>query len=234
MPVTDPRDWSVDDVAAFLAEKELDQYIPQIRTEKIDGSTLLECRIEDLVELGLKGYHAARLVASFKKAADAFPPARSHRSVLSQSAGGAGGGGGERVGDSELLRVLYELLRVLGGGTPAPVPAPALAPAPALSPAPAPAPPPAPAPVLPPAPAPASVPPPRPSDAALCALLEKVGGTFEQAVHARELDWENKNLNADDAKVVAYVVAVNSSLATLRYAATSNRSQSVRFCVSAP
>ena len=152
----------MDDVAAFLAELELVQYIPQIRTEKIDGSTLLECSKEDLVELGLKGVHAARLVASFKKAADAFPST-----------------------------------------------------------------------VLPPAPAPASVPPPRPSDAALCALLEKVGGTFEQAVHARELDWGNKNLNADDAKVVAYVVAVNSSLVTLRYAATSNRSQSVRFCVSA-
>ena len=170
MPVTDPRDWSVDDVAAFLAENELDQYIPQIRTEKIDGSTLLECSKEDLVELGLKGVHAARLVASFKKAADAFPST-----------------------------------------------------------------------VLPPAPAPASVPPPRPSDAALCALLEKVGGTFEQAVHARELDWGArelgwgpKKLNADDAKVVAYVVAVSSSLVTLKYATTSNRSQSVRFCVSAP
>ena len=214
MPVSDPRDWSVDDVAAFLAELELVQYIPQIRTEKIDGSTLLECRIEDLVQLGLKGVHAGRLVASFKKAADAFSATRSHRSVLSQSAGGAGGGGGERVGDYELLRVLYELLRVLGGGMPAP--------------------PPAPAPVLPPAPAPASVPPPKPSDAALCALLEKVGGTFEQAVHARELgDWNGKNLNADDAKVVAYVVAVSSSLVTLKCATTSNRSQSVRFCVSA-
>ena len=98
----------MDDVAAFLAELELVQYIPQIRTEKIDGSTLLECRIEDLVQLGLKGVHAGRLVASFKKAADAFPSTRSHRSVLSQSAGGVGGGGGERVGDYELLRVLGE------------------------------------------------------------------------------------------------------------------------------
>ena len=42
MPVSDPRAWSVDDVAAFLAELELVEYIPQIRTEKIDGSTLLE------------------------------------------------------------------------------------------------------------------------------------------------------------------------------------------------
>ena len=63
MPVTDPRDWSVDDVAAFLAELELVQYIPQIRTEKIDGSTLLECRIEDLVELGLMGVQLPELRA---------------------------------------------------------------------------------------------------------------------------------------------------------------------------
>ena len=64
-------------------------------------------------------------------------------------------------------------------------------------------------------------------------MLEKVGGTFEQAVHARELNWSGKSLNAEDAKVVAYVVAVSSSLVTLKYATTSNRSQSVRFCVSA-
>ena len=53
-------------------------------------------------------------------------------------------------------------------------------------------------------------------------MLKKVGGTFEQAVQARELNWSGKNLNADDAKVVTYVVAVSSSLVTLRYATTSN------------
>ena len=81
MPDLDPREWSVDDVVAFLAELELGEYIPQIRADKIDGSTLLECGKEDLVELGLRGVHAGRLVASFRKALEDFPSARSHRSV---------------------------------------------------------------------------------------------------------------------------------------------------------
>ena len=95
-------------MVAFLAELELCEYIPQIRTDKIDGSTLLECSKEDLVELGLRGVHAGRLVASFRKAVEDFPSARSHRSVLSQSVGGGSGSGGERVGEYEVLRVLGE------------------------------------------------------------------------------------------------------------------------------
>ena len=50
----------MDDVVAFLAELELGEYMPQIRADKIDGSTLLECSKEDLVELGLRGVHASR------------------------------------------------------------------------------------------------------------------------------------------------------------------------------
>ena len=49
-------------------------------------------------------------------------------------------------------------------------------------------------------------------------LLRKVGGTFEQAVRAKELRWSNKRLDPDDAKVVAYVAAVSSSLVTLKCA----------------
>ena len=66
---------------------------------------------------------------------------------------------------------------------------------------------------------PAAVPPAapsRPSDAAVQRLLVKVGmGSFEEAVGARELQWIRNDLDAEDAKVVAYVVAVSGSLVTL-------------------
>lgn len=54
----------------------------------------------------------------------------------------------------------------------------------------------------------------RPSSAAVRKLLSKVGGTLEQAqlLHARKLDFSNKRLDADDASVVAYVLAVSTQL----------------------
>ena len=107
MPVSDPRAWSVDDVAAFLAELRLERYVDTFRGEDVDGPTLLRYSKDDLMSVGLTGPHANKVLAKMDAAAEAFP-ARSHRSVLSQSAGGAGGGGGERVGDYELLRVLGE------------------------------------------------------------------------------------------------------------------------------
>ena len=55
-----------------------------------------------------------------------------------------------------------------------------------------------------------------PSDAAVQRLLKKVGlDSLEEALSANELDWSCKNLTADDAKVVAYVVAYSSSLTSL-------------------
>ena len=65
MPDSDPRSWSVDQVAAFLTALDLDQYAPKIRAEKVDGSTLVECGREDLVQLGLMGIHADEIVDSF-------------------------------------------------------------------------------------------------------------------------------------------------------------------------
>ena len=56
----------------------------------------------------------------------------------------------------------------------------------------------------------------RPSDAAVWRLLKKVGmQSLEEAVHATRLQWYNKNLDDDDAKVVAHVVAVSRSLTSL-------------------
>ena len=46
-----------------------------------------------------------------------------------------------------------------------------------------------------------------PPDEAVRKLLSKVGGTLQQALDSRELKWSSKELDADDAKVVAYVVA---------------------------
>jgi len=67
--------------------------------------------------------------------------------------------------------------------------------------------------LAPPAPAQA---PPKPSDAAVRRLLQKVGlQSLEQATTAERLDWSRKNLDAEDAKVVAYVVAVSGALKTL-------------------
>ena len=57
---------------------------------------------------------------------------------------------------------------------------------------------------------------PRPSDEAVRRLLRKVGmGSLEEAVGAKELQWYSKNLDAEDAKVVAYIVTTSGSLATL-------------------
>ena len=56
----------------------------------------------------------------------------------------------------------------------------------------------------------------RPSDAAVQRLLGKVGvGSLEEAVGATELKWHRKGLDAEDAKVVAYVVGASGSLAEL-------------------
>ena len=88
---------------------------------------------------------------------------------------------------------------LFGGGSPAPAPAPAPAPTPTPTPA-----------------------PPRPSDAAARQLLGKVGmGSLEEAVGARELAWGAKQLDDADAKVVAYVVAASSSMATLNLGGNS-------------
>ena len=57
---------------------------------------------------------------------------------------------------------------------------------------------------------------PRPPDAAVRRLLGKVGvGSLEEAVCAKELHWEFKGLDDEDAKVVAYMVATSGSLTGL-------------------
>ena len=57
---------------------------------------------------------------------------------------------------------------------------------------------------------------PPPADAAVQELLRKVGCSLEHAKQAEELDWSRKGL---DVQVVAYVMAVNPALRTLKYAA---------------
>merc|ERR1719473_70894 len=57
---------------------------------------------------------------------------------------------------------------------------------------------------------------PPPADAAVQELLRKVGCSLEHAKQAEELDWSGKGLNVQDAKVVAYVMAVNPALRTLK------------------
>ena len=54
-----------------------------------------------------------------------------------------------------------------------------------------------------------------PPDEAVRKLLSKVGGTLQQALDSRELKWSSKELDADDAKVVAYVVAASTVLQKL-------------------
>lgn len=56
----------------------------------------------------------------------------------------------------------------------------------------------------------------RPSDAAVRRLLEKVGmQSLEEAVCATRLQWFKKNLDNEDAQVVAHVVAGSLSLTSL-------------------
>jgi len=56
----------------------------------------------------------------------------------------------------------------------------------------------------------------RPSDAAVRRLLKKVGmQSLEEAVGATRLQWCNKNLDTEDARVVAHVVAGSRSLTSL-------------------
>ena len=54
-----------------------------------------------------------------------------------------------------------------------------------------------------------------PTDEAVNKLLAKVGGTLELALNSQELKWSSKRLNADDAHVVAYVVAFSTVLQKL-------------------
>ena len=54
-----------------------------------------------------------------------------------------------------------------------------------------------------------------PTEAAVNKLLSKVGGTLEQALNSQELKWSSKRLDADDAHVVAYVVALSTVLQKL-------------------
>ena len=54
-----------------------------------------------------------------------------------------------------------------------------------------------------------------PTEAAVNKLLSKVGGTLEQALNSQELRWSSKRLDADDAHVVAYVVALSTVLQKL-------------------
>ena len=54
-----------------------------------------------------------------------------------------------------------------------------------------------------------------PTEAAVNKLLSKVGGTLEQALNSQELKWSSKLLDADDAHVVAYVVALSTVLQKL-------------------
>ena len=61
-----------------------------------------------------------------------------------------------------------------------------------------------------------------PTEAAVNKLLSKVGGTLEQALNSQELRWSSKRLDADDAHVVAYVVA----LSTVRWVVNVLREQS--------
>ena len=43
----------------------------------------------------------------------------------------------------------------------------------------------------------------------------KVGGTFDAALAATKLDWRYEERDGEDAKVIAYIVSVNGSLAAL-------------------
>ena len=58
-----------------------------------------------------------------------------------------------------------------------------------------------------------------PTEAAVNKLLSKVGGTLEQALNSQELKWSSKRLDADDAHVVAYVVALSTVLQKLEVSA---------------
>lgn len=60
-----------------------------------------------------------------------------------------------------------------------------------------------------------------PTDEAVNKLLAKVGGTLELALNSQELKWSSKRLNADDAHVVAYVVAFSTVLQKLVLGANS-------------
>ena len=60
-----------------------------------------------------------------------------------------------------------------------------------------------------------------PPDEAVRKLLSKVGGTLEQALDSRELKWSSIELDADDAKVVAHVVAASTVLQKLVLGANS-------------
>lgn len=60
-----------------------------------------------------------------------------------------------------------------------------------------------------------------PTEAAVNKLLSKVGGTLEQALNSQELKWSSKRLDADDAHVVAYVLALSTVLQKLVLGANS-------------
>ena len=67
-----------------------------------------------------------------------------------------------------------------------------------------------------------------PTDEAVSKLLSKVGGTLEQALNSQELKWSSKRLDADDAHVVAYVVAFSTVLQTSCSAPTPSATRALR------
>ena len=72
-PTSKPvREWSVDDVQAFLAVLELDVYTAAIRTEKVDGRMLQDLVAEDgLGDLGIKSkVHVLRIKRGLEKVAE--------------------------------------------------------------------------------------------------------------------------------------------------------------------
>ena len=62
---------------------------------------------------------------------------------------------------------------------------------------------------------------PGPADEAVIKLLSKVGVTLEQALNSQELKWSSKHLDADDAHVVAHIVASSTVLQKLVLGANS-------------
>ena len=59
-------------------------------------------------------------------------------------------------------------------------------------------------------------PPPRPSDGVIARCFAKVGGSLEEALRETVLEWQGKDLDDEDARVVAYVMASSAVLTVLK------------------
>ena len=71
-PAPNPlRAWTVADVAAFLADLRLEEYVAGVAENEVDGHTLLELvAVDGLSDLGVMKLHAIRIKRALEKAAN--------------------------------------------------------------------------------------------------------------------------------------------------------------------